>query len=229
MGYVSLATARQAVKPIVRPNTQMGALRVRDDAEGLLRAADALREGHVVIFPTDTVYGVGAAADRDEACQRLFELKGRATTKAIPILVATAADLEQVVESIPGSARKLMRRFWPGGLTIVFRRHPSFRSAALAGGDTVAVRIPDDLRARALINAAGGLLAATSANASGRPSPVTADDAALQLPAVDVVVDGGPCPGGVESTVVDVTTDPPRILREGAIPARQVEAVLRDP
>ena len=207
----------------------MGALRVRDDAEGLSRAAEALRAGQVVIFPTDTVYGVGAAADRDDACQRLFDLKGRTATKAIPILVAGALDLEQVVESVPESARKLMRRFWPGGLTLVSRRHPAFRSAALAGGDTVAVRVPDDLRTRALINAAGGLLAATSANVSGNPSPVTADDAAAQLPDVDVIVDGGPCPGGVESTVVDVTVDPPRILRQGAIPTSDIEAALRDP
>lgn len=207
----------------------MGALRVMDDAEGLLHAATALREGKVVIFPTDTVYGVGAAAEHDDACQRLFDLKGRATTKAIPILIAARADLDRVVESAPGAARKLMRRFWPGGLTIVFRRHPSFRSVALAGGDTVAVRMPDDLRSRALINAAGGLLAATSANASGRPSSVTADEAAAQLPDADLVVDGGPCPGGVESTVVDVTVDPPRILREGAIPASAIEAALADP
>lgn len=207
----------------------MGALRVRDDAEGLLRAAQAVREGRVVVFPTDTVYGVGAAADQDEACRRLFELKGRATTKAIPILIASTADLEGIVESVPESARKLMRRFWPGGLTIVFRRHPSFRSIALGGGDTVGVRIPDDLRARALINAAGGLLAATSANAAGKPSPVTVEDAFAQLPGVDVIVDGGPCPGRVESTVVDVTVDPPRIVREGAIPADQIEAALREP
>ncbi len=206
----------------------MGALRVRDDAEGLLQAAHAIREGRVVVFPTDTVYGVGAAADQDAACRRLFELKGRTATKAIPILIAATIDLERIVESVPESARKLMRRFWPGGLTLVFRRHPSFRSAALGDGDTVGVRIPNDLRARALINAAGGLLAATSANASGKPSPVTADDAAAQLPGVDVIVDGGPCPGGVESTVVDVTVDPPRILREGAISAAQIEAALQE-
>lgn len=207
----------------------MGALRVRDDVEGLSQAAKRLREGGVVIFPTDTVYGVGAAADRDEGCQRVFELKGRDAAKAIPILIASALDLPEVVESVSGSARKLMRRFWPGGLTLVFRRHPGFHSLALAGGETVAVRIPDDLRARALINAAGGLLAATSANVSGRENPVTPDDAAGQLPGVDLVVDGGPCPGGVASTVVDVTVDPPRVLREGAIAASDIEAALADP
>ncbi len=200
---------------------------VRDDLDGMTAAVEALRRGGCVIFPTDTVYGVGAAAESDEACERLFELKRREQQKAMPILLASAADLPLVAADVPESARRLARRFWPGGLTLVFARKPDFHSAALAGGDSVAVRIPDHLGARALINAAGGLLAVTSANVSGNPSPVTAQEAAAQLPGADVVVDGGPCPGGVESTVVDVTVDPPRIIRVGAIPAERIEEALR--
>lgn len=188
-------------------------------------AADLLRSGGVVVFPTDTVYGVGARATDDAAVARLFTAKQRPRDRAIPVLLASAGDLPVVGVALSPAARSLARAFWPGGLTLVVRRAPSFHSAALAGA-TVAVRVPDHPVARLLIELTGEPLAATSANISGEPSPLTAEEAARQIgDAVDMVIDGGPAPGGIESTVVDTTVEPPRLLREGAIPRSAIERV----
>jgi L-threonylcarbamoyladenylate synthase len=125
---------------------------------------------------------------------------------------------------VPEAAVRLARAFWPGALTLVFRRRRDFVSPALAGGETVAVRVPDHPLVQAIIERVREPLAGTSANLSGRPSPVTAEEAREQLGgSLDIIIDGGRCPGGVESTVVDVTADPPRVLREGAILRSKLE------
>jgi len=205
---------------------------VRATEAAIRAAADLLRNGGVVVFPTDTVYGVGARAADAAAVARLFTAKQRPRDRAIPVLLASARDLPLVGVALSPAARSLARAFWPGGLTLVVRRAPSFRSAALVG-DTVAVRVPDHPVARLLIELAGEPLAATSANVSGKPSPLTAEEAARQIgEAVDMVIDGGPAPGGIESTVVDTTVEPPRVLREGAIRRSTIERVagaLADP
>ena len=191
------------------------------------RAVERLRHGGLVAYPTDTVYGLGAAADNDDAIRRLFEVKGRSPDKALPLLLASADQVEGVAAVVPPVARRLMAAFWPGGLTVVLLRAPSYRSLALGGGDTVAVRVPDHPVPRQLIERLGGPLTGTSANRSGSPAPLTAAEVRRQLGGrVDVVIDGGPCAGGVESTVVDCTVDPPRLLRQGAVPWGEIERVL---
>ncbi len=191
------------------------------------RAVERLRAGGLVAYPTDTVYGLGAAAGHDEAVRRLFEAKSRNLDKPLPLLLASASQVELVAVDVPPVARRLMATFWPGGLTLVLRKAPSYHSLALAGGDTVAVRVPDHPVPRELVERLGQPITGTSANRSGAPSPLTATAVREQLgDLVDLVIDGGRCPGGIESTVVDCTVDPPRLLREGVIPWPEIERVM---
>ena len=191
------------------------------------QALQVLRSGGLVAFPTDTVYGVGAHAFSPWAVERIYHVKGRSLSKPIPLLLDSVDRLGQVAEDIPREAVLLAKRFWPGPLTIVLTRSPNVPDVVTAGGPSVAVRVPDHEFALRLISAAGGALAATSANLSGHPDPVTAPEVLEYLQGrIDLVVDGGPCPGGVPSTVVDVTGKSPRIVRKGAISPRQVEREL---
>jgi len=193
----------------------------------IAQAVDVLRQGGIVAFPTDTVYGVGADVRQPEAIAALYEVKERPLSKAIPVLLARAEDLCSVAREVPKSAWRLAEQFWPGALTLVVRRSPSLPSILTAGGSTVAVRVPDHPVVRALIEGLGAPLAATSANISGQPSSVTADDVLAQLGGrIALILDGGPCPGGRSSTVVDLTTTPPRVLRPGPISAEQIRAAL---
>lgn len=192
-------------------------------ADQIDAAVSVLQAGGIVVFPTDTVYGVGALPGREGAVRKVFRAKRRPAEKALPILIADEADLARVAAAVPAPARRMAEAFWPGPLTLVLRRAPGFRSSGLAEDDTVAVRIPAHEAARALIRAAGGALAVTSANLSGQPSPATAQEAAAQIGrGVDLILDGGPCPGGVESSVVDCSRLPPRLLREAALSRAQL-------
>ena len=194
----------------------------------LERAAAILRAGELVAFPTDTVYGVGAIAWRPDAVAHLYRAKVRTADKAIPILLAGLLDLKWVAEDVPEAALRLAARFWPGPLTLVVPRSARVPDEVTAGGDTVAVRVPDHPLAIALIKAAGAPLATTSANLSGSPSPVTASEVLAQLAGrIPLILDGGRCPGGVPSTIVDVTGPEPVILRHGPITAAQVAAIVR--
>jgi L-threonylcarbamoyladenylate synthase len=194
----------------------------------LERAAALLWAGELVAFPTDTVYGVGAIAWNREAVGRLYIAKLRSLDKAIPILLADPADLDQVARDVSLAVRRLVERFWPGPLTIIVPRSAQVPDEVSAGSDSVAVRVPDHPLARALIREAGAPLATTSANLSGDPSPVTADEVSAQLAGwVAMILDGGRCPGGVASTVVDLTGSSPVILRPGPIGLEEIlEAVL---
>jgi L-threonylcarbamoyladenylate synthase len=190
-------------------------------------AVALLRAGELVAFPTDTVYGVGAICWDEAAVARLYTAKLRRLDKAIPILLADLGDLPLVADHLPASGMKLAEAFWPGPLTLVVPKAPRVPAEVTAGGDTVAVRIPDLDLARALIRAAGAPLATTSANISGGPSPVIAAEVATQLEGrVAMIFDGGRCPGGSASTVVDVTGVTPRILRPGPISEADLLAVL---
>lgn len=192
-------------------------------------AAKYLSEGGIVAFPTDTLYGLGALATHDEAVRRLYAVKGRPLDKPLPLLLAAAEDVHVVAAALPEEARRLMAAFWPGALTLVLRRRPDFHSLALFG-DTAALRVPNHPVARRLIALAGGPVTGTSANRSGGPSPRTADEVRAQLDGeVDYILDAGPCPGGIESTVLDLTVDPPRIVRTGAISRAAIEQVLGRP
>ena len=181
-------------------------------------AVTLLRAGEIVAFPTDTVYGLGAMPGDAAAVRRLFIAKRRPPEKAIPILIADLDDLLKVAANVSLPARRLVERHWPGPLTVVFRRSGAFRSAADPENETVAVRVPAYDPARELIRRAGGALAVTSANVSGRPAVGTADEVLKQIGRrVPLVLDGGPTPGGTESSVVDCSRDRPRLLREGAL------------
>ena len=184
----------------------------------LLRASELLRSGKLVAFPTDTVYGVGAIAWNRDAVNKLFVAKLRALDKAIPILLADSTDLALVARGVSPAARRVAERFWPGPLTIVLPSSIQVPDEVTAGGDSVAVRVPDHPMARALIRAAGAPLAVTSANLSGGSSPVTAQEVAAQLTGrIAMILDGGRCPGGIASTVVDLTGPAPVVLRPGPI------------
>ncbi len=192
-----------------------------------MEAVARLRDGELVAFPTDTVYGVGAVVWDAAAVARLYMAKLRALDKAIPVLLADADDLALIARTAPPAALRLAERFWPGPLTLIVPALPSIPAEVTAGGDTVAVRVPDHPLARALIRAAGAPLATTSANLSGQPSPITAAEVAAQLSdRIAVILDGGRCPGGVPSTLVDVTGEHPVILRPGPISLADIRAAV---
>jgi L-threonylcarbamoyladenylate synthase len=196
-------------------------------ASGFRRAVALLRAGQLVAFPTDTVYGVGAVIWNRMAIRQLYGAKLRPSDKAIPVLLASAVDLPLVACDLSHSALRLAERFWPGPLTMVVPRAPAVPDEVSAGGATVAVRVPDHELARALIVAAGAPLAATSANLSGQPSPVTAQEVATQLGGrIPLVLDGGPCPGGIASTVVDLSGPELVILRPGPVRMRDILSAL---
>ena len=193
----------------------------------LALAADALRAGELIAFPTETVYGLGANALDPVAVAKIFAAKGRPATNPLIVHVADEAQVGQVVAAWPDEAKRLAAEFWPGPLTVVVPKGLNVPDAVTAGGLTVAVRCPALASARAIIDAAGVPVAAPSANRSGELSPTTADHVLNSLAGkVHLVFDGGPCVGGVESTVVALTSFQPRLLRPGPITVAQLEAVL---
>ncbi len=190
------------------------------------KAINLLKNGGVVALPTDTVYCLAASLSHQAAIGRIFDIKGRATTKALPVLVADAIQMRQVAEMNP-LAELLTRRFMPGGLTLILPRKPVVPDIVTGGRDSVAVRIPGHTMTMYIIKAVGTPLTGTSANLSGRHSVCEADDVRAQIgEQVDMVLDGGRCPGGIESTIVDLTTPLPTIVREGAVPRAELEAYL---
>ncbi|MBM3506989.1 MAG: threonylcarbamoyl-AMP synthase [Alphaproteobacteria bacterium] len=196
--------------------------------EAIAEAARLLCAGRLVAFPTETVYGLGADATSDAAVAAIYRAKGRPAHNPLIVHVAAQADAEALaVWSEP--ARRLARTFWPGALTLVLPLRPGapIASAAVAGLDTIALRVPDHPVALDLLRAAGRPLAAPSANPSGRVSPTRAEHVAAGLgDAVDLILDGGPCRVGIESTVVALGRDIPQLLRPGGVPATQLEDVL---
>jgi len=200
---------------------------VPDGPAGRAEAVRVLRAGGVVALPTDTVYGIAVALETAGGIERLFEIKGRSPEKAVALLLAEAAQASTVGE-FPPAAAALAAGLWPGPLTLVLRLRPDADlPAALTGsGPTIGVRLPDHPAPRALA-AAVGPLPTTSANLSGRPDSLLAATVVEELgDSVDLVLDGGQTPGSRPSTVVDLTTDPPAILRLGLIDEARVRAVL---
>jgi len=180
----------------------------------------------LIVFPTDTVYGVGCDPFNVRAINAIYEAKGRERQKAIPLLLSGADQLGAVSSELPEAAKLLASRFWPGALTLVVPQSASLPDE-LGGGDTIAVRVPDHAELRDFIAACGGLLAATSANQSGERDAVNAQQAAGYLgEQVAIIIDGGETPGNVPSTVVDCTSDPPRVLRTGALDPALLMQVL---
>ncbi len=190
-------------------------------------AVETLRAGGLVAYPTDTLYGLGADALNEAAVERVFEAKGRPQGMPLPLLIADAAQLAAVAESVPGVALRLAEAFWPGGLTLVLPVSSAVPPLVTARGWKVAVRLPDHPVPRALAEGLGRPITGTSANRSGGPEPRTADGVREALgDAVDVVLDAGPSPAGRSSTVLDVTTEQPRILRLGAVSQEEIERAL---
>jgi len=198
-----------------------------DDEQGLKQAAEGLRSGQLVAFPTETVYGLGADALNTVAVKRVFEAKGRPSDNPLIVHIAEFSQLSELVREIPPQARVLMEAFWPGPLTLVFKKSPRVPDAITAGLDTVAIRMPQNPMALRLIREARVSVAAPSANRSGRPSPTTASHVAEDLNGrIEYIIDGGPCTVGVESTVLDITVPVPMILRPGGVTREMLEAVI---
>ena len=189
-----------------------------DRPEALKRALELLHGGQAIAFPTDTVYGVGAAGLLPVAVDRLFVIKDRPRTQPIPLLLADPENLESVSGDVPPLARVLAARYWPGGLTLIVPAATHLPAELLAGGTTVAVRIPDHPTLRQLIRRLGQPLAATSANLHGGANPSSADDVLRQLgDRLPLILDGGPTPGDAPSTIVDVSGSQPKVLRQGVV------------
>ena len=180
-----------------------------------------------MILPTDTVYGVSADPENREAVQRLYDAKGRGEEKPLQLLLGDPSWLDSVAVSLTPEARRLAAAFFPGGITLVVKKGPTVPDDIVSGGTTVGVRVPDHPLCLQIVKAFGRPLAASSANKSGKPSPRTAQEAAEQLgELVDLVFDGGPSAAGRDSTVIDATDTPVRILREGAVAREEIERVL---
>jgi L-threonylcarbamoyladenylate synthase len=193
----------------------------------LKRAAQILKDGGLVAFPTETVYGLGANALKEEAAKKIYAAKGRPSDNPLIAHIAATEDLAPLVLHIPEAGRKLMEAFWPGPLTLVFQKSDLVPYGTTGGLDTVAVRMPDDFVASTLIRLSGVPIAAPSANTSGRPSPTTADHVWQDMNGkIDMVVDGGAVGIGVESTIIDVSGEVPMILRPGAITQEMASKVL---
>jgi L-threonylcarbamoyladenylate synthase len=195
-------------------------------AEGVARAAEAVRDGLVVVLPTDTVYGVGADAFSAEAVASVLAAKGRGREMPPPVLVPSVRTVDGLAADVPSWARDLIRTFWPGPLTLVLKAQSSLMWDLGETNGTVALRMPQDEVALALLSEVGPM-AVTSANLTGEPPARTVTEAATQLgAAVAVYLDGGPAEGTEVSTIVDCTGEEPVVLRRGAVSAEQIEAVV---
>jgi L-threonylcarbamoyladenylate synthase len=204
------------------------------DADAIARAVDVLRRGGLVAMPTETVYGLAADAGNEAAVRAIFAAKGRPADHPVIVHIPDAAAMHHWAAEVPAAADALAAAFWPGPLTLVLKRAQAVSDLITGGQDTVGLRCPAHPWARALLQAFGGGLAAPSANRFGQISPTSArhvvDDLGLKPDgAVDLVLDGGSCPVGIESTILDLSGPTPRLLRPGAVTREQLEAVLGVP
>lgn len=191
--------------------------------QALSRCRDVIRAGGVIVYPTDTFYGLGADPGNPLAVRRLFEIKGRHADEPILLLVKDASEVRDWASEISPAAERLMKEFWPGPLTLVFKARPGVMTELTGGAGTIGLRVPGNPLTLKLLSFLGSALTGTSANISGRPSPCTAQEAAEAIGGlVDLVLDGGRTAGGKPSTVVDVSADDLRVIREGAIPSREI-------
>ncbi len=199
---------------------------LRAGPEALMEAAKLVKAGELIIYPTDTVYGLGCDPLNETAVRHVFEVKGRGADKPLPVL---ASDIEQAtrVAELNELALRLAKAFWPGPLTLVVPKKPLLPDVVVCGSPSVGIRVPGHEFALDLIRACGGLLIGTSANKSGHPPPRTAQEATRELGgAVGLVIDGGPAPLGIPSTVLDLTGPEPKVLRIGALPLDRLEPYL---
>ncbi len=190
----------------------------------IIEGAEILKRGGLVAYPTDTVYGLGSVYDSDTAVRKVYEVKNRPLTMPLPLLLADISWLDIYAINIRPVARKLADAFFPGALTLVFEKSAIVPDTVSGGQKTVALRVPGHPGTLLLIENTGKPVIGTSANLSGSPSALTAEEVKRQIgDKIDYIIDGGKCPGGIESTIVDVTGDTPVILRYGAIPVEAIE------
>jgi len=186
-----------------------------------------LREGEVVAFPTDTVYGLGANAFERFAVRQIFAIKERPPDKALPVFIYQIDDLNLVARHVPNVAWPLLQALWPGDLTVVLPKNPALPDEVTAGESTVAVRVPNHPICLELVTQVGRPLAVTSANLSGQPTPTTAQAVAAQLrPRISLILDGGPSPTDQPSSIVDLSVTPPRLLRQGRLTLEMLRQYL---
>ena len=192
----------------------------------LRHAAEVIRQGGLVVFPTETVYGLGADAENPEAVKKIFAAKGRPQDNPLIVHIGDIRDVTKVAREISESAWRMMEAFWPGPFSAVLPAQPQIPKIVTGGLETVAVRMPETSTARELIQLSGRLIAAPSANLSGRPSPTKAEHVVKDLwGKVDIILDGGECSVGLESTVCDLTGETPIVLRPGGITPEMIQAI----
>ncbi len=197
------------------------------DPNILAQAGDILRRGGLVAYPTETVYGLAASAFDDTAIARVFDAKGRPHGQPLPVQIASAEEVEALAHDISPAARTLLAAFFPGPLTLVFRRQPAVSLTITGDGETVGLRMPDHPVALGVLRAFGGPLVCPSANTTGRRAAMSAADVLEDLDGrIDLVLDGGPTTDRTPSTVLDVSVSPAKIIREGKISRAQLEAYL---
>ena len=200
----------------------------RPEPHLIARSASILRDGGVIAFPTETFYGLAADAANERAVEKIFRIKGRDFGNPIALIAGSESHLPGLVEEIPDTARILMRAFWPGPLTLVFKASSRVLPRLTAGTGRIGIRISSHPIAASLTEALGGPITATSANRSGAAENVSAHEVLHLLGEdPDAVIDVGPAPGGRGSTFLDVTADPPVVLREGAVPKERIFEALR--
>ena len=197
------------------------------DGEAILRAGEIIKAGGLVAFPTETVYGLGGDALNPESSRKIYAAKGRPSDNPLIVHICRWEDIYKIADPVPEIAQRLAARFWPGPLTMILNKTALVPKETTGGLDTVAVRMPSHPVARAVIDAGGGYIAAPSANTSGRPSPTKAAHVEEDLCGkIDMILDGGEVEIGLESTIVDVSTDQPMILRPGYISQEMLKEVI---
>lgn len=193
----------------------------------IANAGEIIADGGLVAFPTETVYGLGADALNEDAAAKIYEAKGRPSDNPLIVHICDFAQVDEIAYDISEPAREMMRRFWPGPLTVIFKKKSIVPDGTTGGLNTVAIRMPSHPVARYLIESSGKMIAAPSANTSGRPSPTLAEHVYEDLRGkIPMIIDGGPVSIGIESTIIDMSGDVPTILRPGFISQTQLAEVL---
>ena len=188
------------------------------DADIIKETAGILKRGGIAVFPTETVYGIGADAFNEDACKRIYDIKKRPNEKALIVLISDAKDLDKVTEEIPASARPLIEKYWPGPLSIIFKKNKNIPDIVSGGTDTVAVRFTSNPILQKIITEAGTPIVAPSANISGRPAAVTAAEALKDFDGLaDIIIEDDGALGGGQSTIVDVSSGDVKLIRQGAV------------
>ncbi|MBQ6353740.1 MAG: threonylcarbamoyl-AMP synthase [Lachnospiraceae bacterium] len=199
------------------------------DDQVIAEAGRCIQDGGLVAFPTETVYGLGGNAFNRDAARRIYAAKGRPSDNPLIVHIADAADLDQIAAEVPEDARRLAEAFWPGPLTMIFKKKSCVPDETTGGRDTVAVRFPDQKTAQKLIRSAGGFVCAPSANLSGKPSPTTGRDVLEDMDGrIDMILDDGESVIGLESTIIDMTEEPPVLLRPGAVTVEMIRECIPD-